>query len=393
MRDKTILEGTDVSTGRRVRIELRDGFIEYREDLGPDGGGKSSNYLAPGLIDNQVNGFAGIDFSSPDLTASKAAEAAKAILETGVTCFFPTLVTSSHKLLLRNFGILNDACSDPLFGSMVPGFHLEGPYISPLDGYRGCHPLEHVRRPDWREFREYLEASGGRILQVTLAPELEGAIDFIRKCNSEGIVTAIGHSSADADAIKEAADAGARVSTHLGNGCANLIHRHNNPLWPQLADERLVPSLIADGHHLLPEEVKVFCKVKGFDNMMLTSDVVHLAGSSPGFYSFLGSEVELTADGMLIDPVKRCLAGASFPLVTGIGNLLRMTGCTMGEAFRTVTSTPASIYGLTNRGRLEPGMRADIIELTLSDNKITVSEIFLEGKPATRTPQPSPYNP
>ena len=118
---------------------------------------------------------------------------------------------------------------------MVLGIHLEGPCISEVDGYRGAHPLEAVRGPDWAEFQELREASGGRIAIITLAPERPGAIEFIGRATAEGVVVALGHTSADSSTIRAAVEAGATLSTHLGNGIASTIARHPNPIWDQAA--------------------------------------------------------------------------------------------------------------------------------------------------------------
>ena len=142
----------------------------------------------------------------------------------------------------------------------------------------------------------------------------------------------MGHTNSTADEINKAVEAGVSLSTHLGNGCANFIHRHNNPIWPQLANEQLTATIIADGFHLLPEELKVFYKVKGPDKLILTSDVIYLAGMAPGKYIFLESEVELTEQGMLKNTALNCLAGASFPLKTGVSNMMKFTGCPLEDA-------------------------------------------------------------
>ena len=240
--------------------------------------------------------------------------AVEAIRKDGVTSFFPTVITGSHENLLIAFGNLAEAMKDEEVRRSVPGFHLEGPYISPEEGFYGCHPAEYIRKPSWREFCELQDAARGNIRQVTIAPEVEGAQEFIRLCVLNNIIVAIGHTNASAEKINQAAEHGARVSTHLGNGCANLIDRHRNPIWPQLANDLLIISIIADGHHLLPEEIQVFNKVKGPHNIILTSDVTHLTGMTPGKYNFLGSEVVLTSEGLIKNPVLNCLAGASLPL-------------------------------------------------------------------------------
>ena len=373
------IQGIHYESGKPVRIEIRDGLIagvtEISKADGPD------LFVAPGLIDNQINGYAGVDFSGDELLTKSIVNATRAIWRDGVTTFLPTILTNSHENLIKNFTILNNAIKTEVsLYESIPGFHLEGPYISPVEGYRGCHPLKHIRKASWKEFMMYQEASGGRIIQVTLAPEIEGALEFIRKCVENGIIVAIGHTSASSDEIFRAVDSGATISTHLGNGCANFIHRHNNPIWPQLANDMLTPTLIADGLHLNQEELNVFYKVKGSGNIILTSDMTYLGGMPPGRYSFLGSEVVLSEEGMLLNTELNCLAGASFPLKKGVETVMNFTGCLLSDAVKMASENASKIYGLNDRGNLDPGNRADIILFDLTRNKIRIERTFLKGK-------------
>jgi N-acetylglucosamine-6-phosphate deacetylase len=376
-----IIEGIHYGSGKPVSIEIIDGIIGNIQEISALNVGNCSLFVSPGMIDNQVNGYAGVDFSGSRLTIGGIRKAANAILKDGVTSFLPTLVTNSHENLIKNFTILDEALrNDKILSDSVPGFHLEGPYISPADGYRGCHPPEHIRKPSWDEFTAYNEASGGRIIQVTIAPELPGSEEFIRKCAENGIIIAMGHSNATSEQISRAVENGITLSTHLGNGCANLIHRHLNPIWPQLSDDRLTPSIIADGHHLLREEIRVFYKVKGAENIILTSDVVSLAGMSPGKYAFMGSEVTLTEEGMLLNEEMNCLAGASFPLKKGVENMMNFTGCSLTKAINMASHNVARIYGLNERGSLASGKRADLILFERDGNELLIKETYLNGK-------------
>ena len=228
---------------------------------------------------------------------------------------------------------------------------------------------------------EYQEAAGGKIIQVTVAPELDGAIEFIRRCSENGIVTAIGHTNATADEISLAVENGARLSTHLGNGCANQIDRRRNPLWPQLANDRLTPSLIADGHHLSPEELRVFYKVKGPENLILTSDVTYLRGLPPGEYIYLGSKVVKTAEGLVMNPELHCLAGASLPLLTGVENMIRHAGCGLGDAVNLATLNAARVLALADRGQLSEGKRADLVLIEKKGNRLQIKQTYLKGRP------------
>lgn len=307
-------------------------------------------------------------------------KAVEALNAEGVTSFFPTVLTNSHENLLSIFRNLAACLSDEKVKDCVPGFHLEGPYISPEPGYYGCHPASFIRKPSWDEFSMYQEAADGKIRQVTLSPECDESFEFIKRCTDSGVTVAIGHSNASAEQVKRAVDNGARLSTHLGNGCANMIHRHNNPLWPQLANDQLIPTIIADGHHLTPEEINVFYKVKGPGKIILTSDITHLSGLKPGNYIFFGSEIIMTDDGLIKNPLLDCLAGASLPLRTGIGNVMKFTGCSPREAFNMASCNVAEVYGINDRGSLEIGKRADLVLFEMKGFDIAVRQVFVKGR-------------
>ena len=373
-------------TGRPVRIKFSGGLISSVDEI-PMSDELNDIYVAPRLIDNQINGYRGVDFSDPSLSSLKFRMAVDAIRKDGVTSFFPTIITGSHDSLVRVFRNLARALQDDEeVRTSVAGFHLEGPYISPEAGFYGCHPAEFIRKPSWDEFMQYQDAAAGNIRQVTVSPEIEGVMDFIGRCVRQEIIVSIGHTNASAARIMEAADRGARLSTHLGNGCSNLIDRHRNPIWPQLANDLLTPSIIADGHHLLPEEVKVFCKVKGPDNIILTSDVTHFMGMEPGNYVFMGSDIVLSADGLIKNPVLNCLAGASLPLRTGVGNVMRFTGCTLGTAVNLASRNVSAACRISGRGTLEPGKRADLILFSMEDFNMSVRNVIVNGR--ENAPQP-----
>ena len=338
--------------------------------------------IAPGLFDNQVNGFAGVSFTfgGETLTDDEIIKATEAIWKTGVTTYLPTLTTNSHDLLIRNFSVLGKAKDNPVLLGSIPGFHLEGPYISPVDGYRGAHPLMHVRKPDWNEFLMFNEAAGNGIIHVTIAPEVDGAMDFIDKCKANGIVVALGHHNASAQQITEAIDRGAMIATHLGNGCANMINRHNNPLWPQLSDDRLMISIIGDGFHLNPEEIRVFYKVKGPENTILTSDVTSYASLKPGKYlTGEGETIELTPEGMLRYPAQDVLYGSASPVKKGVVNVMKVTGCSLAEAIRMASLNPAKLYGLNDRGEISTGKRADIILFRMVNDELVIKKTYVKG--------------
>lgn len=380
MRQSHTIQAIHYETVAPVEIFVEDGIISDIRPLQSPVSGLDLPVAAPGLIDNQVNGYAGVDFSGDQLSVEGIAEATRGLWKAGVTTFLPTLVTNSHENLLRNFKILASSLSLPEVACSVPGFHLEGPWLSRLEGFRGCHPEEFLSNPDTERLKHYQEAAAGKLAQVTLAPELPGAPELIRFCRENGILTAIGHSNANAAEIAAAVEHGTRLSTHLGNGCGNLIHRHFNPIWPQLANDLLVPTIIADGHHLLPEELLVFLKVKGADNLILTSDITYLAGMPAGRYSFAGAEVVLTSDGRLRSADQDCLAGATLPLLLGVENMVRFAGCTLAEAINMASRNVARVFGWNDRGELLPGKRADLLLLRNRDNHLSLDHSYVAGQ-------------
>jgi N-acetylglucosamine-6-phosphate deacetylase len=376
------IEGLSYIDGKPISVIVKDGKILNIKSIEKLKDEKSNVYIAPGLIDNQVNGFDGVSFSFGGgiLTLEGVKHATQALWERGVTTYLPTLTSNEFELLLKNFSILAEAMSDDAFLGSIPGFHLEGPYISPLDGFRGAQPEKYIRNPDWGQFMELYKASGNNILTITVAPELDGAMDFIRKCDDLGIVVALGHHNGNAQQINEAVNNGAKTCTHLGNGCANLINRHDNPLWPQLSNDDLMISIICDGFHLRPEEIRVFTKAKGIDKTIITSDVTKYANLKPGIYkNKIGDDIELTKDGIVQYPAQKVLAGSASAINRGVAHVMNVTDCTLADAIQMASSNPAKLYGLTDRGIMAPGKRADLILFTIGEKEINIQKTYVAG--------------
>jgi N-acetylglucosamine-6-phosphate deacetylase len=378
-----MIEGIHYATGKPVQIKIENGKIAEIKSIGKLKDENLKTYIAPGFFDNQINGFAGVSFAfgESDLTKEGIEKATSELWKKGVTTYLPTLTTNSQEVLVRNFAILANSVNDKKLHGSIPGFHLEGPYINPEDGYRGAHPKQFVRLPDWNEFMEMYKAANGKILQVTIAPELEGAQDFIKKCSEKGIVVAVGHHNANKEQLDLAVKNGAKTATHLGNGCANMINRHINPLWPQLANDDLMISIICDGFHLLPEEIKVFYKTKGVDKTIITSDVTSYAALEPGQYKTeTGETIELTKEGKLYYPAQNVLYGSASPITKGVGHVMEVTGCSLADAIQMASTNPAKLYKLDDRGVLEVGKRADLVLFTLENFEVNIQQTFVEGK-------------
>jgi N-acetylglucosamine-6-phosphate deacetylase len=369
------VEGILYSDNSKVSIDIKNGIIQRVSKVDSFENRTSDNlYVAPALFDNQVNGYIGIEFSKPDLSVDDMLRVVREHRKNGVVSFMPTVITGSFESLNRSFANLAKTLQNSEVAYSVPGFHLEGPYISPVKGFFGAHRLEDVRKPDWDEFQRLNDAAQGKIMQITLAPEVEGAIEFIKKCVKNNIVVSLGHHNGNAEDIERAADAGAKTVTHLGNGMANNINRFENPLWMQLADDRLMSSLILDSFHLRPEMVKVFYRAKGVERTILTSDMTMLAGMPPGNYVWDGNDVELTKEGIIMFPKANCFAGASLPLKVGVGNMMKFTGCSLGEAIDMASKNPASLYGLNDRGIIAVGKRADLILIEIDGSTLNSIE-------------------
>jgi N-acetylglucosamine-6-phosphate deacetylase len=333
--------------GDTMRLTGRDpesGVIR-QVDAGPGAGRREAGWLAKAFCDLQINGFAGVDFNSPGVGTSDYRKAAHALWTTGVTRFCPTIITADHDSMCRCLEAAAAAAADPLVGPSIAGIHVEGPYISPEDGPRGAHPREAVRPPDRAEFERLQQAAGGRIRLVTLAPETRDAPAFIAWLCTQGIVVAIGHTAADARQIAAAVDAGARLSTHLGNGAAELIHRHHNIIWEQLAADSLAASFIVDGHHLPPSMVKAMVRSKGVARSLLVTDAVAPAGCPPGVYRLGSQEVELTAEGKVHLRGGSRLAGSALRMDAAVANVMQFAGVTLAEALRMAGPQPAALLG------------------------------------------------
>lgn len=332
-------------------------------------------FIRPGLIDLQVNGVNGIDFNDVSLTPKDVLDASEYLLMKGVTQFFPTVITNSDEHITQLLKILVTACdSHPLVDAMVKGFHLEGPFISPKEGAKGAHDSKYIKAPDWDVFSRYQKAAKGRIKLVTIAPEWEGACDFIKKCKENQVLVSMGHSLASTQQIRLAAEAGLSLSTHLGNGVPLLIQRHPNVLWDQLAEENLTTMIIADGHHLPDSFLRIVLKVKK-DNVILVSDATKFAGMAPGEYTtFIGGEVTLDKNGKLsIKGGDGLLAGAAKNLIECIETLLSRRLASMDEAWHMASTAVHRLFE-KNKVPLQNPFE-DKVEFKMENNKIEIIKV------------------
>ena len=377
------------------------------QSVQPNRGNQSANRrILPGLIDIQINGYAGVDVNSPETQPEDLLRMARRVWASGAALFCPTVLTGPDERIRRAVRTIREAMrQDPLFNSSVLGVHIEGPYISPEDGPRGAHPKQHIRPPNWDEFQRWQDEADGAVRMITLSPEWDGAARFIENAAESGVVPAIGHTNADARQLNNAVQAGAKTSTHLGNAAHSLLPRHPNYIWEQLGNDRLCASFIADGHHLPPRTLKAMIRAKGVNRSILVSDAVWLADMPPGrCESPDGQALEKTADGRVQLADTPYLAGAGLPLMRGVENAVQLAGLSFNEAVQLATKNPARLLNI-DAGELKTGAPAHftIIEFGVeydaerdSENggetarmpgRIKIIETVVNGKTAYRNPQ------
>ena len=304
--------------------------------------------MTGGLVDLQVNGFAGIDFNAADdtpaLTAETLDRALEAMLATGVTCCLPTVITAPRAVMTRRLRALDAAIAKSRLGPlMCPGYHVEGPFLNPADGYAGCHPPAAMLAPDFDVIQPLAAELQRPILMVTLAPELAGSDACIASARRAGMLVAIGHSAATSDIVTRAVSAGATLSTHLGNGLPPVLAKLDNPLFAQLADDGLCASFIADGIHLPPFAIKAMIRAKGPGRAFLVTDATAAAAVPPGKYRFADLTIERGVDGAVRVPGALGLAGSSLCLDAAVRNVVRWGIATPAGALGLASTVPAAV--------------------------------------------------
>lgn len=365
--------GIDAFTGIETEVEFGAEIRELRPAAG-----NSGVWIAPGWIDLQVNGFAGVDYNDPHVSQQEITRSIRALCATGVTRFYPTVITGPPEGMtaaLRNLARVKNPAID--------GFHVEGPHISAEDGPRGAHPREWVRKPDFEEFRRWQDATEGRVRIVTLSPAWPEATAYIEKIVGEGVVASIGHTDADGSQIADAVSAGATLSTHLGNGAHSRLPRHPNYIWDQMAEDRLMAGLIVDGIHLDAAFLKVAIRAKGLSRAVLVTDAATPAGAVPGRYRLGELDVELTPQGRVVLAGTDRLAGSALRMDRGVENLMRLAGVPLVDAVRMATVNAAIAGRVPGRSRgLTPGERADLVEFRFDEEgkKIEVTATWIGGE-------------
>jgi N-acetylglucosamine-6-phosphate deacetylase len=375
---KLEIAGRDTLTGKMLRVTIEEGLVaDVREADGKDDG-----WLSTGLVDLQVNGFLGHDVNDPDLTVEDIAALVDAESREGVTRFLPTITTASEGQIVAALETIRRAReADPQIKAAIPFVHVEGPHISDEDGPRGAHPRSHVRPPSFAEFERWQKASGNLVGLVTMSPHFANSCAYIAALSKRGVHVAIGHTHASPDEIHAAAEAGAGLSTHLGNGAHASLPRHPNYIWSQLADDRLSAMFIADGHHLQKDAFVAMMKAKGVERSILVSDSVGFGGLAPGNYRRAdGADVTLHLEGWLELRHSSYLAGGAMSLNSIVATALSRGWLSIAAALLMTTRNPGKILG--DERQIVPGAKADLISFswTPGDLKLGVRNVIASGR-------------
>ncbi len=365
-----ICSGIHAVTGESIAVE----FDRVIHSARPTQASLDAPYLAPGFVDLQINGFAGVDFNDPNASLEDIGRALDAILATGVTRCLPTVITGSPDAMcasLRNLARVRHGA--------IAGFHIEGPHIGPDDGPRGAHPARWVRPPDLDEFARMQDAADGRIRLATVSPHWPESPRYIAALVNAGVTVAIGHTGANKTQIAAAVDAGATLSTHLGNAAPSPLPKFPNLLLDQLAEDRLTAGFIADGLHLDDAFLRVAVRAKGPARTVLVTDAAAPAGMAPGSYRLGELDVDLTADDRVVLAGTSKLAGSALRMDRAIANLMRIAQVPLNGAISAVTTNPARLIrlqGLTNG--LAPGDCADLVVFRTLPMRIEA--VYLNGE-------------
>jgi N-acetylglucosamine-6-phosphate deacetylase len=369
------------ATGNPTDLLIENGRISTVGPCNSTAPAFEAGWVAPALFDLQINGCDGYSFNSERLTIDAIRHVAGVCHRHGIGAFCPTLVTNSFEALQHGMTTIRRACeTDSHLGRALPAIHLEGPYLSAEDGPRGAHPKQYIRPPDWDEFQRLQEAAGGLIRLVTLAPELDGAIAFIENLVKHGVVVSLGHTAASGPCIRDAIRAGARLSTHLGNGSHALLPRHHNYIWEQLAADELWASLICDGHHLPEAVIRCIVRVKTPARAILTCDAGSLAGLPPGRYREWDQELEILPEGKIVVAGTPYMAGSWAFTDTCVANAVRLGGVSLRDAIEMASARPRELLGLPAH-TLGVGDPADVILFNWNEGeRLNLRNTLIEGR-------------
>lgn len=367
------LHALHYATGRPVRVTWRDGIITALDEIAERP--PKEIWLAPPLVDLQINGYAGVDFQQDGVSTDELLRATHGLRRDGCGHFLLTLITDEWPRLmtrLKHFKRLRDE-SPELRAAMI-GWHIEGPFLSEKPGFHGAHHPALMLDPTPRHLEELRAATGDDRVLITMAPERDGAIEAIAMATKLGMRVSLGHTDASAETLSQAVAAGATGFTHLGNGCPRDLDRHDNILWRVCETPGLTLSFIPDGHHVSSAPFRLLHRLLNDEFQMTndekpaarssfairpssfpiyyTTDAMSAAGAGPGRYRLGAVEVEVGADQIVRQPGQTNFAGSALTPIAGVFRAAQMLNCPWQECWRRFSDVPAQFIGFENQLRV-----------------------------------------
>lgn len=298
-------------------------------------------------VDLQINGYGGVDFNAPGLTVEQVIAVTDRLECDGTCGYLPTIVTGNPETTVETLRVIAMARKrSARCERNILGVHLEGPFISSEMGAVGTHPIEWVAKPSEELFCRFQDACGGLVRLVTVAAEVSGMPEFVKWLSSQGVVVSLGHQMASTpDDVRPCIEAGAKAFTHLGNGIPNMIPRHDNIIFTALAEDRASVMFIPDGHHLPDAMLKVYTRAVPLKRLIAVSDAQYPAGMPPGEYDVCGAHARLEPNGLLWNPSRNCLVGATTPMAAMMKLLQDRIGLSMDECIVIGRDNPRALIG------------------------------------------------
>ena len=366
------------ATGQPVALTWDQGVIHGVQPAARTG--DTETWIAPALVDLQVNGFAGVDFQRDDLTVEELLAAVRGLRAAGCTRLLLTLITDEWPRLMRRLKQLRELrATSPELQGAIAGWHLEGPFLSAEPGYCGAHDPDLMLDPTPDHVRQLRAVAGVDPLVLTLAPERNGALAAIAQATSLGIKVSLGHTNASADLLQAAVQAGATGFTHLGNACPQLLDRHDNILWRVLDTPGLPVSLICDGIHVAPGLFRLIHHLLDAGSIFYVTDAMAAAGSPPGRYTLGAAELEVGADGIVRRPGQSNFAGSALRPIDGVMRAARMLVRPWQEVWDGFSVRPARWMGWS--AGLDAGAPADFCRLKATPaGDVRELNVFVAGE-------------
>lgn len=298
-------------------------------------------------VDLQINGYGGVDFNAPGLTVEQVISVTDRLECDGTHGYLPTIVTGNPETTVETLRVIAAARKrSARCERNILGVHLEGPFISSELGAVGTHPIEWVAKPSRELFDRFQDAGDGLVRLVTVAAEVPGMPEFVKWLSSQGVVVSLGHQMASTpDDVRPCIEAGAKAFTHLGNGIPNMIPRHDNIIFTALAEDRARVMFIPDGHHLPDAMLKVYTRAVPLKRLIAVSDAQYPAGMPPGEYDVCGAHARLEPNGLLWNPSRNCLVGATTPMAAMMKLLQDRIGLSMDECIAIGRDNPRALIG------------------------------------------------